>query len=262
MSRRIVYLKYGKTPYIYLLDSYPSGVLYAFSMRRLNSYYLGPCLRVRRTDNTELDIGFVDNYVDVATMEAFVGAGDGRVTTWYDQSGNGNDKIQTTASFQPYVRNTGVTYLQDGFLAMSNGGAQVGLTNAFSTANTSGQAFHTWSIEGETLPANVSGSIFYGVMQSANAASPSGGAIGTITYAKNKVDLTSPTRDDLYDAYFNLGLNIMTARGVNLSAHSSISSKYPGFRGITGNNLEEIVYSTQTEPRSDIEDNIIAYYGI
>ena len=101
-------------PYIFastqlLLDAYP-GAQVAYSVRKLEEAYAGSALRVRRSsDNTESDIGFVDNELDTATLLSFVGANDGFVTTWYDQTGNGYDTIQPTAANQPRIVSSGVT---------------------------------------------------------------------------------------------------------------------------------------------------------
>ena len=41
------------------------------------------------------------------TLTAFTGAGDGFVSTWYDQSGNGNDAVQATTTAQPLIVSSG-----------------------------------------------------------------------------------------------------------------------------------------------------------
>lgn len=92
-----------------LLDTY-SGAAAAYSAaRRLSSTYTGALIRVRRSsDNTEQDIGYDSNNVlDEAALASFVGAGNGFVTTWYDQSGNNRNQTQTTASSQPRIVNSG-----------------------------------------------------------------------------------------------------------------------------------------------------------
>jgi hypothetical protein len=58
-------------------------------VRRLRSGYAGSLIRVRRTDNTEQDVGVDgDGYLDVAAVLSFVGVGTGRLSRIYDQSGN------------------------------------------------------------------------------------------------------------------------------------------------------------------------------
>jgi hypothetical protein len=52
--------------------------------------------------------------LDTAALLAFVGAGNGFVTTWYDQSGNGRNATQTTAGQQPQIVSNGVIETQNG----------------------------------------------------------------------------------------------------------------------------------------------------
>jgi hypothetical protein len=104
----------GPSLFDYLLDDY-SGAAAAYSLRLLDSTYSGNAIKVRRaSDNTEQDIGFVDNELDTASLETFCSGTDGFVTTWYDQSGNGVDATQTTASGQPKIVSSGSTLLRGG----------------------------------------------------------------------------------------------------------------------------------------------------
>lgn len=97
-----------------LLDLFPNAAV-AYSLRRLSKNYAGSAIRVRRgSDSAEQDIGFVDNELDTATLLSFVGASDGWVTTWYDQSGLGLDATQPTASVQPFIIEGGVLQLLNG----------------------------------------------------------------------------------------------------------------------------------------------------
>lgn len=90
----------------YLLDSYSSEG--GYSMRKISSTATN-CIRVRRSnDNAEQDIGFVGDELDTTALLAFVGANDGFVTTWYDQSGNGRDAFNGFAAPQPRIVNAGV----------------------------------------------------------------------------------------------------------------------------------------------------------
>ena len=110
-----------------LLDIYPDAAA-AYSLRKLRTAYTGSAIRVRRSsDNTETDIGFVSNQLDTAAITTFVGAGNGFVTTWYDQSGNGYNLIQSTQVNQPQIVSSGVylSYLlydgSNNFLRATNG---------------------------------------------------------------------------------------------------------------------------------------------
>ena len=92
-----------------LLDDYPNAAT-AYSVRKLRNYYIGPCLRVRRSsDNAEQNIYFnPSGELDTTSLLSFVGAGNGFITTWYDQSTNGRNQTQTTAINQPRIVNNGI----------------------------------------------------------------------------------------------------------------------------------------------------------
>lgn len=87
-----------------ILDLYPNATS-AYSLRRLRSTYSGPAIRVRRSsDNTEQDIAFTPSGdLDESALLSFVGAGNGFVTTWYDQGYNpdfeGENRIGYSQSF-------------------------------------------------------------------------------------------------------------------------------------------------------------------
>lgn len=92
----------------FLLDNYPTSGA-AFALRKISFTYTGNCIRVRRSsDNTEQDIGFLNNVLDTAAMKTFVGANNGFVVTWYDQSGAAKNAGQSTAANQPSIITSGV----------------------------------------------------------------------------------------------------------------------------------------------------------
>ncbi|MDY0170337.1 MAG: arabinofuranosidase catalytic domain-containing protein [Thermoguttaceae bacterium] len=89
----------------------PAGILNvvpgahaAYSLRRLDDDYAGYAVQVRRdSDHTTQDIGFDGNgQLDTAALLGFVGAGNGYVTTWYDQAGSRN-LSQATVGLQPQI---------------------------------------------------------------------------------------------------------------------------------------------------------------
>lgn len=91
----------------FLLDFYPNAAA-AYSLRNLRTAYTGSAIRVRRSsDNTEQNIGFSGANLDTSALTSFCGSGNGFVTTWYDQSGNGNNATQTTAANQPQIVSSG-----------------------------------------------------------------------------------------------------------------------------------------------------------
>ena len=127
----------GTGAYGFMLDQFP-GADVALSMRRLSTGYNGPVMRIRREiDDEEADVHFdarhyysldcpVDNFssgsnstnlgefmksADYANPDSLGSVSDGRMRTWYDQSGNSNDAVRTTATRQPravYSSNLGV----------------------------------------------------------------------------------------------------------------------------------------------------------
>ena len=109
-----------------LLDSY-SGAAAAYSLRKLTSTYTGDAIRVRRSsDNAEQNIGFDGSgNLNTVALLAFVGSGNGFVTTWYDQSGNGRNATQTTAANQPFIVNSGSLYTLNGKAIIRNPNANV-----------------------------------------------------------------------------------------------------------------------------------------
>lgn len=109
----------GGIGYAPLLDTYTSANM-AFSMFKLMTAYSGNCLRVRRSsDNTEQDIGFVNNYLDTTSLLTFVGSNDGFVVKWYDQSGNARDLSRSTAVNQPQIVASGTLITRNGIAVMS-----------------------------------------------------------------------------------------------------------------------------------------------
>src|SRR5690606_29901701 len=76
-----------------------SSTIYgAWGLRQLVSTYTGAIVRIRDTsDNSEQDVGFDEN----GDLDSFTVTGDAVVVRLYDQSGNGADLYNGTASGQP-----------------------------------------------------------------------------------------------------------------------------------------------------------------
>jgi hypothetical protein len=91
------------------LDNYLTSISGLYALVKQRSAYAGSCLRVRRSsDNTEQDVGFTAaGVIDTASMLTFVGANNGFVTKWYDQSAAANDLIQATTANQPQIVSSG-----------------------------------------------------------------------------------------------------------------------------------------------------------
>jgi hypothetical protein len=86
----------------FLLDQH-GGAAVAYSLRRLRSGYTGAAVRVRRSSDND-EANFTPEEVASGSVQSWVGAGnDGFVTTWFDQSGNGNNFVQATSADQPVI---------------------------------------------------------------------------------------------------------------------------------------------------------------
>lgn len=76
-----------------LLDAVPNAGI-AFGVRRLNSAYSGPLIRIKRlSDGTESDINASGEGLDEASINSFCSGTTCYVAKAYDQSGNGFDAI-------------------------------------------------------------------------------------------------------------------------------------------------------------------------
>jgi len=87
-----------------LLDAYP-GASAAYSLRLLTNAYTDNLVTVRRSSDDETQ-GFTELQITgsgAGSLANFCSGTDGFVTTWHDQSGNGNDATQATTGDQPKI---------------------------------------------------------------------------------------------------------------------------------------------------------------
>ncbi len=104
---------------------------HAYSLRYLSPDYTGPVVRIRR-DNDNAEANFTPDEILDTTLTTWVGANEGHVVTWFDQSGNGYDATQATATAQPKLVTGGNVILLNGLPAVRNSVSAngVGLTHA------------------------------------------------------------------------------------------------------------------------------------
>ena len=145
-----------------LLETY-SGAAAAYSLRKLRTGYYGNAIRVRRSsDNAEQDIAFdASGNLDTTSLLAFVGSGNGFVTTWYDQSGFNNHITQTTAGNQPQIVSSGVVKLLNNKPSIYFDGSSTYFNSSTQTVLSTGGG--GYSIFGTAKPSGTSGSkcLFY-----------------------------------------------------------------------------------------------------
>jgi len=106
-----------------LLEFYPNAAA-AYSLRQLRRSVSPYAIRVRRSDDTEQDIGFNSNgELDTNALLDFADGGDVWVSVWYDQSSNGNDATQSTPSYQPKIVSSGLIIAENGKPAIQTDGS-------------------------------------------------------------------------------------------------------------------------------------------
>ena len=91
-----------------LLDTY-SGAAAAYSLRQLSSTYSGDAIVVTTNGSDSASIGFVNNELDTASLEAFANGGDAYISKMFDQSGNGVDLFRSVFSAMPKIVSSGTT---------------------------------------------------------------------------------------------------------------------------------------------------------
>lgn len=267
-----------------LLDLYPSAAA-AYSLRNLSSTYLGPLVRVRRSsDNAEQDFyGLANGQLDTSSLLLFCGAGNGFVTTWYDQSGNTVNSVQTTTANQPQIVTSGAVNLQGTkptltfngttqFLTRTDAGLPVGdatyitLTRTFANPVT----YYVFLSYGQASAAsNVS--LLYGPTLNANfqttiGVTNYGQSLGQISRSPNLYNLQvvlKPSTNGVWYHYINnsLSTNITTLANTFLTGTFTIGNGLGYY--FSGNMQETIIYSTQqTTNKVAIETNINSFYSI
>ena len=94
----------------YLFGLFPTAKYAGYSLKHINSIYLGPIVKVRRSsDNATLDVYQDNGWVDMLEIEQFSSFTDNvYVETWYDQSGNGNHITNADTTKQPMIYQGGV----------------------------------------------------------------------------------------------------------------------------------------------------------
>jgi hypothetical protein len=248
-----------------LLDSFPSSAA-AYSLRNLDKDYLGPLVRVRRSnDNAEQDI-FGDYYgnLDTVGLKNFVGANSGFVTTWYDQSGNARNATQTTAANQPIIVSSGSILRTNNLptIRMNDN------TDFFVYSNALVFNYDYYYVKSTSdnqyilLNDNSNAGNYGYVAESGSTSTNIYSNFGTPTLYVNNVQFTGTTRNNVYTTYNNI---VSLSSIINCSTNWSnvrISGFPFGFNYI-GNISEFISYANSTGTnRTGVQNNINSYYGI
>lgn len=110
-----------------ILDTY-TGASLAYSFRKLSTSYSGYCIKVQNDSAVDLDVGFSGGYLDTAAIASHCGSGSGKITVWYDQSGNGLNATQSSVSAMPTIYSSGSLNQVNSKAAVSFDGGDMLLT--------------------------------------------------------------------------------------------------------------------------------------
>lgn len=258
------------TQFVGLLDAYPNAAA-AYSLRKLRTAYTGSAIKVRNSSNSELDIGFVNNVLDTASLLTHCGSGNGFVTTWYDQSGNGRNATQTTAANQPQIVSSGSVITENGKPTIDHTGSTT--LNISSNLN----LIRTYSMYGVVKFDAYGRELFgsgpspynYAIYQdsttnyhaASNAFGSSTGIFGLSfallsIYRNNTVSISQYKNTTILGSAFNLNSN-------SDFLFRSLSGEQNATYNFDGKLSEAIIYNTyEFSNQSGLEGNIKTYYGL
>lgn len=283
--RRFVYYGASSTAASLLLDTYPATA--AYSLRKLRTAYAGSAIRVRRSsDNAEQDIGFSAGVLDTSALTTFVGAGNGFVVTWYDQSGAGANVTRPVLSQQPLIVSSGVVLIKGTKPSIDFDGSddRLVLGSALSALD-SGNQFSIFSVSSSDLlntlrslwsnAGSGSSNQMRGVADTRNIASPlnffvsnsaSVGFSSTLSTTRNNTD--QRLQISVMDAGNVMrGFDNGATGGTNTYTLTYANTELvigAGANGALNGTVQEfIVFDTnQLSNRTTIETNINDYYAI
>lgn len=268
-----------------LLDQY-TGATAAYSVRKISSSYSGSAVRVRnKFTQTQTNIGFDSNgYIDLTALAAAANeSGDTKqlgVVTWYDQSGNGNDATQTSASAQPNIFLGSGAILVNGKVAINFDGTNDFLSGAAKTtidntaifaviksdSNTQDAVFIQNTLDANNLVALGLGGA--GTDNKLGSRLKVGGSnvdsVGDNTFTATDQTLVSYIADNSTSQIFIDGTeetDSPTSRSIGTA--TTIGAKGDGNNPFNGAIQEVIFYdSNESSNRTAIETNINEYYSI
>jgi len=266
-----------------LLDEYPNAAA-AYSLRELSTASVGSAVvRVRRSsDNAEQD--FTATEITDGTLTTFTGANDGFVTTWYDQSGNNNDAVNSTANIQPKIVSNGVIIIKNSKPSIDFLNVTTKLTAGVISALGSGNSFSVLTLSSYNLLDSI-GAILCNSISNANRlvmfndtrATPGRNSILQTSSSNFNFNLSQPrtSTDQVILSLFSNGTSAScfdnsNAGTQNLSYTGSydnntllIGIQHLNNDPLNGHIQEIIIYpSDQSANRTGIETNINNEYTI
>ncbi len=258
---------------INLLDFSPAV---AYSLRSFDSSADPNVVNVRRSsDNATQD--FKASEITDGTLATWVGSGNnGFVATWYDQSGNNRDAVQTSAASQPRIVNSGAVVTENSKPAiwMNIGGSTA--SRLLPPASFRAANINNYSLFTAQKPSGASG--LFGV-RVGNAPDNRGylpynsGGTNYASYGDTltAISLGSPPTDSQLLSFIagstqgnaQAFLNGSSQGSVSLQDHEQIGTTAIGQGSNTGTMQEVVMFhNDQSANRTTIEGDINTYYSI
>jgi len=255
-----------------LLDtSYGSGAEAAYSVRKLRTAYTGAAMQVQATTGgATAEIGFdVNNNLDTATLLAFAGTNEVRVSIWYDQSTNGNNAAQTSVSERPIVVAAG------GALVKENGKVALQKTSSeeFRSSVNISQPFTAFNVAKADVSSSVLYDAFYGSTsgQFRGISSRPGPLVGTYLGSALTSTLAMPSSLELYTLLGNASSSSISVSGQSVVTGNAGNDGFTGLtlmsynsqdKGFHGTYQEFLIYESAKSGthQTSIEENVGDYY--
>jgi hypothetical protein len=274
-----------------LLDEYPNA-LAAYSVRLLSSTYEGALMEVRRTvssvtvtadvaydSNNELSL---DSLITITSgsssannLGEFVGASgysnpdslgggqDAFVRTWYDQSGNSRDFIQSSDGAQPQIVNSGSLITDNSIVCLSSNGVKV-FTTSYDISSLLNSTIGVFSFSGTNSRLWTTEGSNSGIRNTAGNTLNIRGTSDVII-GSNITTLGQILASTFGTTSCSTFLNGSAGASGNIGSFASGVLEY----GASANSdhigkVQELIYygSNQLSNRGGIESNINSYYSI
>jgi len=251
-----------------LLEFYPNAAA-AYSLRQLRRSVSPYAIRVRRANDLEQDIGFNSNgELDTNALLDFADGGDAWVTTWYDQSSNGNDATQGTPSSQPQIVSSGVVVTENGKPALEFNGVSSYMDAADVTTTQPTTVSLVLAIDidaryffdGDDATDRQASFISSGVYSAFAGSTQGSGVVPTVGDQIHKFILFDNLNGQIY--VNNVG-NSSLAMGSNVLSGLDIGQRYNGASRLYGRFQELIFWNADhSDSRTTIQNNVNDFYSI
>ena len=191
-----------------LLDQHP-GAAAAYALVNLTDSWATNDVVLVRRDSDNAELGFTADELSDGTLEAWVGAGDGFVKTWYDQSGNAiNINIATNAD-QSKIVEGGVIITDNGNVSLKtpqNATSIMQIPSWTGSANTSLFFVSSFSTVGNSVKCQLKGdsnSKYVGIYHDGSTTAALDGSAGSGVYRKNGTIISPANRNEFWDEMVN-----------------------------------------------------------